>query len=204
MVKHALLAVFLIASLGSVARAEKYSIPAGTTLHCRLTQTLSTKLNSLGDVFTATISEPLVIGGREVVPVGSTVEGRVTWMARPGRVKGVGALRLGAERLTLPDGRSFPISTLLMSAYGAEGARVSGEEGIVTGPSSRWKTFEEIGGLAAGGGVLGLLFSHPVLGMAMGGAAGFVDRARRRGQDLNLPQGTQLNYQLTRELDVQR
>ncbi len=204
MVKHALLAFLLIVALGSVARAEKYSIPAGTTLHCRLTQTLSTKLNSQGDLFTATVSEPLIINGREVIPAGSTLEGRVSWMARPGRVKGVGQMRLSADRITLPDGGTFPLSALLMSAYGAEGAKVSGEEGVVKGPSSRLKSFEEIGGLAAGGGIVGLLFSHPVVGMAFGGTAGFVDRMRRRGQDLNLPQGTQLNYQLTRELVLQR
>jgi hypothetical protein len=66
------------------------------------------------------------------------------------------------------------------------------------------KSFEEIGGLAAGGGVLGMLFSHPVVGIAVGGTAGFVERMRRRGQDLSLSQGTQLNYQLTRGLVIQR
>ncbi len=66
MVKRALLAFLLIVAIGSVARAEKYSISAGTTLHCRLTQTLSTKLNSQGDLFTATVSEPLIINGRQL------------------------------------------------------------------------------------------------------------------------------------------
>ncbi len=204
MVKHTLLAAVLAISIGSLARAESYLVPAGATLHCRLTQTLSTKLNYPGQFFTATISEPLMINGREAVPAGATLEGRVAWMARPGRIKGVGEMRLSADRITLPNGRSFPITALLLSTYGAEGAKVSGEEGIVKGPSSRLKSFEEIGGLAAGGGVLGMLFSHPVVGIAVGGTAGFVDRMRRRGQDLSLPQGTQLNYQLTRALVMQR
>lgn len=213
MVKHLWLAVWLAVSVGSLAGADKQviptssanpAIPAGSTLHCRLTQTLSTKLNFQGDLFTATVSEPLMVSGREAIPVGATVEGRVSWLARPGRLKGVGEMRLVAEKLTLPNGRSFPLNALLLSAYGAEGAKVSGDEGIVKGPSSRFKSFEEIGALAGGGGVVGLIFAHPVLGMALGGAAGVVDRARRRGADLNLPQGTQLNYQLTRELVVQR
>lgn len=204
MVKHALLAGLLAASLAATAAsAEKYSVPAGTAFHCRLTSTLSTKLNYQGDLFTATISEPLLVNGREVIPVGATLEGRISWMTRPGRVRGVGEMRLSPERITLPEGRSFAVSALLLSAYGAEGAKVAGDEGIVKGPSSRLKTFEEVGGLAAGGGIVGLIFSHPIVGMAFGGAAGFVDRARRRGQDLNLPQGTQLNYQLTRELVIQ-
>jgi hypothetical protein len=204
MVKRSLLAAVLAVSIGPLARAESYSVPAGTTLHCRLTQTLSTKLSFPGQFFAATISEPLIVSGRAAVPAGATLEGRVAWMTRPGHIKGVGEMRLSADRITMPNGRSFPVSALLLSAYGAEGAKVSGQEGIVKGPSSRFKTFEEIGGLAWGGGVLGMLFSHPVLGMAVGGTAGFVDRMRRRGQDLSLPQGTQLNYQLTRELIIQR
>jgi hypothetical protein len=31
-----------------------------------------------------------------------------------------------------------------------------------------------------------------------------VDRLRRRGKDLTIPAGTQLNYQLTRELSITR
>ncbi len=204
MVKRALLAV-LLASVGvSAAWAANYSVPSGTTIHCRLTQTLTTGLSFQGDHFTATVSEPVVIGGQDVIPLGSTVEGRIALMAKPGRIKGVGEMRLLAERITFSDGRSYPLNALLMSAYGAEGAKVTGEEGTVKGPSSRLKTLEEVGGLAAGGGVFGLLIHHPVLGMALGGAAGFADRFRKRGKDLVLPSGTQLNYQLTRALEISR
>jgi hypothetical protein len=66
------------------------------------------------------------------------------------------------------------------------------------------KTVEEIRGLAAGGGVFGLLIHHPVFGMTVGGAAGFLDRVRNRGKDLVLPSGTQLNYQLMRALEISR
>jgi hypothetical protein len=204
MILRVFLTGFLLFSIASVAWPESYSVPAGTTLHCRLTQTLSTKFNSQGELFKATISEPLTLNGREVIPAGATLEGRVSWMAKPGRIKGVGQMRLSAERITLSSGRSFPIGALLLSAYGAEGVKVSGEEGVVKGPSSRLKSLEEIGILAAGGGVTGLLFTHPILGVAIGGTAGFLDRMRRRGEDLDLPQGTQLNYQLTRELVIQQ
>lgn len=204
MVKRSLLAVLLATFGVSTALAESYSIPSGTTVHCRVTQTLTTGLNHQGDSFTAAVSEPVVMDGRDVVPVGSTIEGRIAQLAKPGRVKGVGEMRLLAERIAFPDGKSYPVNALLVSTYGASGARVVGQEGQMKGPSSRRKTFGEIGGLAAGGGLAGLIFSHPVLGLTVGGAAGFVDRARKRGKDLILPSGTQLNYQLTRALEIQR
>jgi hypothetical protein len=64
---------------------------------------------------------------------------------------------------------------------------------------------QEIGLGMGGGGFIGILVGGAhgaVLGGAIGGAAGIADSLRRRGTDLTLPTGTQLEYQLTRELVV--
>ena len=206
MVKRALLSALLaVVIVASVAQAETYSVSAGTTLRCRLTQTLSTKLNFQNDAFTASVTEPLMIGGRQIIPVGSTVDGHIAWLARPGRIRGVGEMRLDAEKVTFPDGRSYSLNAILVKAYGAEGAKVQDEEGSLKGPSSRMKDIQEIGLGMGGGGFLGTIiggFHGAVVGGAIGGAAGLADTLRRRGKDLTLPTGTQLEYQLTRELVV--
>jgi hypothetical protein len=205
MVKRALLGILLTALSLSLAQAETHFIPAGTTLHCRLSQTLSTRMNFQGDAFTAAVTEPLVLDGKHVIPVGSTIEGRIAWLVRPGRVRGVGEMRLDAEKVTLPDGRSFPLSAVLVSTYGADGVKVMNEEGSVEGPHSRLKDLKEVGLGMGGGGFLGTLlggFHGAVIGGAIGGAAGLVDTLRRRGKDLTLPTGTQLDYQLTRQLVI--
>jgi hypothetical protein len=208
MVKRALLAVFLAAAGISPAYAETpgkgqpFSIPAGTILHCRITQTVTTKLNYQGDAFAATVSEPVMVNGREAIPVGATLAGRIAQMDKPGHIKGVGQMRLTVEQLRFPDGRSFPLSAVLTTTYGAEKVKVVGSEGLVKGPSSRVPAMEEIGGGTAGGTLLGLLFYHPFIGATVGLTATTIDRLRRRGKDLTIPAGTQLNYQLTRALDV--
>ena len=174
MVKRALLAVFLATAGISLAHAETLvqteplSVPAGTMLHCRTTQTLTTKLNFQGDAFTISVAEPVTINGRVAIPVGSTLAGRITRMERPGRIKGVGQMRLTVEQITLPDGRSFPLGATLMTAYGADNVKVVGSEGLVKGPSSRVPDFEEIGAGTAGGTLLGLIFAHPVIGATVG------------------------------------
>ncbi|HKS95457.1 MAG TPA: hypothetical protein VJV74_04910, partial [Terriglobia bacterium] len=102
--------IFLLAvvlALGAVT-ALAQNIPAGTLIHCRLMQTLSTRVNYPGDAFTAGVSEPVMLNGRTVIPVGATLTGRVATLRRPGRVKGVGEMRLLADRITFADGRSFP------------------------------------------------------------------------------------------------
>ncbi len=205
MVKRALL--FAIAVLDSVsfAQGETFTIPAGTTLHCRLTQTISTTLNFQGDAFTANVTEPYIVNGHEIIPVGSTITGRIADLIRPGRIKGVGEMRLTAEQISFPDGRIAQINAVLLTTYGADGVKVDSEEGLVRGPSSRFKDLREIGLGMGGGGFVGTLlggFHGAVIGGAIVGGAALADTLRKRGTDLTLPTGTQLNYQLTRPLLV--
>ena len=47
-----------------------------------------------------------------------------------------------------------------------------------------------------------VLWKRIAIRAAVGGTAGIVDRIRRGGKDLTLPAGTQLNYQLSRSLEV--
>src|SRR5439155_7640998 len=91
MVKGALLSAAFFAIFAPLvpppALAQSYSLTAGTILHCRLNHTLSTRVNYLGDSFAATISEPALLNGHEVIPAGATLEGKVTQWNRPGRVR---------------------------------------------------------------------------------------------------------------------
>ncbi|HEV2491835.1 MAG TPA: hypothetical protein VG204_02045 [Terriglobia bacterium] len=200
MIKRILFLAVVGALIPSAAFAQ--TIPAGTIVHCRLMQTLSTRVNYPSDAFTAGISEPVMLNGRTVIPVGATLMGRVATLRRPGRVKGVGEMRLLADKIVLSDGRSFPVNAVLATTSGNDHTKVVGQEGTVEGPSSKVKTIGETAGMAGGGALIGLLFAHPLVGMAVGGTTGFVDRMRRRGDDLTLVQGTVLDYQLTRELAV--
>jgi hypothetical protein len=208
MVKRALLAIALAfagISFGhakDLPQADAVSVPAGTMIHCRTNQTLTTKLNAQGDAFTFSVSEPVTINGGVAIPAGSTLAGHITRMERPGRIKGVGQMRLTVEQIALPDGRSLPLGATLMTAYGVENVKVVGNEGLVKGPNSRFADFEEIGAGTAGGILVGLIFAHPVVGATVGLTATTVDRLRRRGKDLTIPAGTELDYQLTRELPL--
>ena len=205
MVKRALLFVVAVSVSLGLAKAETFSIPAGSTIHCRLTQTVSTKLNFEGDAFTATVSEPYMVNSEQIIPVGSVIIGKIASLTRPGRVKGVGHMLLRADQVTLPNGHSYAMNAVLLTAYGAEGAKVEGDEGSLKGPTSRMHDLKEVGIGMGGGGFIGTLIGGAhgaVVGGAIGGAVGLVDTLRKRGKDLTLPSGTQLNYQLTSPLVV--
>ena len=205
MVKRALLCLFLTVCFVAALQAESHTVAAGTKLNCRLTQAVSTKTNFQNDPFQARVSEPLYVGTEMVIPVGSLIDGRLAWLIRPGRIRGVGEMRLDIDHVTLPDGRSLTVNAVLTNAYGAPGAKVRDEEGYVKGPSSKLRDAQEVGLGMGGGGFIGLLIGGPhgaVIGGAIGAGAGIADSMRRRGTDLTLPTGTQLEYQLTRELVV--
>jgi hypothetical protein len=205
MVKRALLFVIAALLCVSLGRAETFTIPAGSTIHCRLTQTVSTKLNFQGDAFTATVTEPYVVNGQQIIPVGATITGRIADLIRPGRVRGVGEMRLAPEQITFPDAHTMQLSAVLLTAYGADGVKVDSVEGLVKGPSSRVRDVKEVGMGMGGGGFVGTLFGGvhgALIGGIIGGGAALADTLRKRGQDLTLPTGTELNYQLTRPLLV--
>jgi hypothetical protein len=208
MVKRVLLFVLLATLAVPLALAEsptetaEISIPAGTLVHCRTNATITTMLNKEGDAFTFNVTEPVMINGRVAIPVGSAITGRITQIARPGRISGVGQMRLNVQQIYLPDSRSFPFSATLMTAYGPNRMKVVGNEGLVKGPSSRRPDAEEIGAGTVGGTLIGLMCGHPIVGATVGLTAATVDRLRRRGKELTIPVGTQLNYQLTRELAI--
>ena len=124
MVKRALFAVLFFSFGVPLAAGAALAVPSGSTVHCRLSQTLNTKLNFRGDPFTATVTEPFMVNGQDVIPYGSMLEGRLADVQRPGRVKGIGWMRLMVAQVKLPDGRSFPLNAVLVNAYGPKNVAV--------------------------------------------------------------------------------
>lgn len=207
MVKRAVLVVLIVVLSAWAGMAATLSIPPGTVLNCKLSQTLSTALNSQGELFAATLAEPVVVDGNEIVPAGATIRGRIATLVRPGHVKGVGKMLLVPETLAFPNGQTFTINAVLLHAYGAPGASIANAEGVVRGPNARMRDIKEVGIGIGGGGLLGTViggFQGAFIGGLIGGTAGLMDAFRRRGPDLTLPSGMELKFQLNRQLVVTR
>ena len=82
-------------------------IPDGTLLKVRLNEYLSTLTTRSGEKFTAQVSEPVMRDGVVIVPVGSVMEGRVTWVRGGKRIGGAAAIHLEPRTVTLPDGAQY-------------------------------------------------------------------------------------------------
>ncbi|HET9178531.1 MAG TPA: hypothetical protein VFQ24_09270 [Terriglobia bacterium] len=207
MVTRAALVVSLIILSAWAVLAADLTVPPGTVLNCRLSETLSTATNLQGQLFAAALAEPLVVNGAQIVPAGATIRGRIGSLSRPGRIRGVGEILLVPETLAFPNGQTFTVNAVLLEEYGAPGARIASPEGVVRGPNAVMRDLKEIGIGIGGGGLLGTMLGglHGTLvGGVIGGAAGLADTFTRRGPDLTLPRGTELKFQLNRQLVVAR
>jgi hypothetical protein len=207
MVKRALLAVSFVILSAWAGMAATLAVPSGTILHCKLSGTLSTASNTQGQLFAATLVEPLVVNGKQIVPFGATIRGRIASLKRPGHIKGMGSMLLVPQTLAFPNGQTFTINAVLLNVYGAPGARIANPEGVLRGPGARLRDLKEVGIGIGGGGLLGTMIGglHGTLvGGVIGGAAGLADSFRRRGPDLSLPRGTELKFELSRQLVVTR
>lgn len=196
-----LFAAFVFPALQAFAE-ENFTLPAGTTLHVRLTTTLSTRTNQNGDPWTGKVIEPIFAKGQEVIPADSTVEGRVTYVKPPGRAKGVAEMRLIAETITTPGDLQFSIAAGLEDAQGAEGAKVGGEEGTIKGPGKSKKGAAIETGVGAGAGAAtGAIInggSGALYGAAIGAGVMGIRNLLKHHKDIVVPQGTELTFVIAR------
>ena len=184
------------------AKAENYTLWAGTELQFRLSETLTTSRNHGGNRFSAVVNHAVMLNGQTLIPAGSLVEGRIMQVKRPGRFRGVGRMRITPDRISLPSGRSYEVSAELVGVYMAEGVRVGDDEGTLKGPSSHRR--DAIGAAVGGtvGAGVGALSGAVGTGLLGGAVVGWVSRFATRGQDLVLPAGTELAFELTRPVQI--
>jgi hypothetical protein len=122
-----------------------YTIPAGTRVTVRLAQSISSKTAKEGDAFDATVTSPIVVKGKTLVPTGSTATGTVTASNARGKFKGQGVLSLRLTSLRI-NGTPTPIdSNTWNRTLKGKGKRTAGFIGGGGGAGAL------IGGLAGGG-----------------------------------------------------
>ena len=106
------------ASLPPSDPAPQLILPAGTWLTVRVNQPLSSDHNQPGDMFTGTLTQPLIANGFVVARRGQTVAGRVAEAQKAGRAKGTSRLGIELNEISLVDGQQLPVRTQLIQFSG--------------------------------------------------------------------------------------
>jgi hypothetical protein len=178
------------------------SVPEGTPLKVKLQTTISTFSSKVGDPFQGKIIEPVVIGGKTLIPVGAMVEGRITRLSEPRRIKGKPTIGIFPEHIVLPDGQRFMLNAVLVDTD-IHGTDVN-EEGQFKGSGhDRRDQIEVAGGTGAGMLIGGLIGGGP--GLLIGGAVGAGATTTHwlvQRRSAVLPSGTDLMLELSRPMTM--
>ena len=181
--------------------ASAQTLPAGTALKMKLETTLATFSNQAGDPFQARVTEAVVLDGTTVIPIGTTVQGRVTRTSEPRRVAGKPTITLFPETLVLPNGNRFMLNATLVDTNRGHGTDVN-TEGQFKGAGHDGKDLSEIG-MGTGGGMLIGGLAGGGKGLLIGGAIGAgatVTHWLSKHRSATLPAGTELVMELSRPM----
>ncbi len=160
------------------------TLPAGTAIPIRITQTLDSATTQTGDKFTGAVASDIIVDGLVVLAQGTPVTGHVDEAKDAAHYKGSASLTLSLTSLTRKGDR-IQIAT---EAYTKEG-------------EGRGKnTAEIVGGGAAVGAILGGIFGGgkgAAIGAAAGGGVGAGANTVTRGQQVQIPSETVVRFKLS-------
>jgi hypothetical protein len=165
------------------------TIPTGTVLSVLLSEAIEVDAAKTGQTFKALVDDPVMIGGKVVLPRGAPVVLQAAKVEQAGKMKGSDNIVLKANAFTL-GGRKYDIvTTQVESKSGGEGRKTTRK---VAGGAGLGAI---IGGIAGGG-------TGAAIGAAAGGATGAIV-ASQGTASLKLPAETRLQFTLNAAVTVQ-
>ncbi|MGH9715364.1 MAG: BON domain-containing protein [Candidatus Acidiferrales bacterium] len=168
---------------------QQMQIPAGTTMTIRMIDSVDSSVNQPGEIFHASLDQPLVVGDRVAVPKGADVYVRLVSANSAGRVTGKSELRLELVKLEF-QGQSYP---LVSSTYSLNGASRGKDTAKKVGVGAVLGTL--IGAIAGGG-------RGAAIGAGVGAAGGGAYQGATHGEQVKIPSETKLDFQLEQPVTV--
>ncbi len=165
------------------------TIPAGTTIPVRITQTLDSGTTQQGESFSGTVATDIMADGLVAVRQGTAVSGRVSAVQEAAHYKGSSLLS---------------IELVSINRHG-DSLSVSSDPYTVEGKGRGKNTAAKVGGGAAVGAILGGIIGGgkgAAIGAASGGAVGAGANTVTKGEQVKIPSESLVNFKLTNTLVV--
>lgn len=186
-------------SVGTAAPVGNIAIPRDTVLVLELLTPLSTDATQAGDRFQARVLEPRDYSS-------AIVDGHVSQVRRPGKVKGVAELQLSFDQIRLPDNRTTSLRAQLVEVVpmGREDVEVD-REGGARGQGTTKDDVAKVGAATGIGAIIGAIAGGgkgAAIGAVIGGSVGTAGVMSQRGKDIRLEQGQQLKIRTSTDTGV--
>jgi hypothetical protein len=157
---------------------EMMTVPAGTIVLVQLVDTLDTSYTETGQVFSATLSTNLLANGYVVARIGTPVYGQVIEANSAGRASGTSQLQIQLTQIVI-GGNPYPIVTNTFDSKGKSSGR---------------RSFRRLFGGAGLGAAIGAIAGNAGMGAAIGAVAGGVGSVVQKGDQVQIPSETQLQF----------
>jgi hypothetical protein len=168
---------------------KRITVPAGTRILIRMVDSIDSTKQTKGYRFTATLETNLQAEDTVVAPRGTTLYGRLAEASSAGRMSGSSELTLELADIVI-NGTAYP---LLTSTYEVKGKGEGGKTAKkVIGGAGLGAL---IGGLAGGG-------KGAAIGAGAGAATGTAVAASKKGQQLQIPSETLLEFRLQQPVSL--
>jgi len=181
-----------------------YTVSSGTTFRVRMNNSISSKTAKVGDTFSTTVTEPVYSStGEVVIPVGSTVTGRVDSVVAAKKGGNPGQIGVSFISVKLPTGRTRSINGSLTD-LDSKSAK-SDNESVASGDKMKNRKIIFIGGGGAGGAVLGAAIGGgkgALIGGLLGAGAGYLGEKFTKGEEAQVKSGTEFNVYLNQTVSM--
>jgi outer membrane lipoprotein SlyB len=169
---------------------ETVAIPADTPLAVVLDQSISTQSASAGQEFDASLIEPVMVGGKVVIPRDARAKGHVVESNSSGRLTHRAHLALTLDSVEV-GGKTYDVHT---TTIGRESSSHKKRNLVIIGGTSALGAI--IGGVAGGG-------KGAAIGAAAGAGAGTAGAAITGKKQVALPAESRLTFRLTEPVKVE-
>ena len=166
-----------------------FTVPTGAKISIRMIDSINSETNKAGETFIAVLDEALYQGGLEVVPRGADIRGRIANINEAGRIAGKAELGLELTQIIV-NGIPYSVTT---SEYQEVGDGRGGQ------------TAKRVGGGAAVGAIIGAIAGGKkgaAVGAGVGAGAGTAVQVMTKGEKLNIPSETKLEFTLRAPLVI--
>jgi len=164
-------------------------VSAGKMIVVTADQSVSSKTSNPGDRFDASLAEPVMVNGKEVIPAGAKATGIVTEAKSAGKFKGHAAITVTLSSITV-NGRNYSVKTSSVT----EAGKGRGE-----------RTAIGVGGGAAVGAIIGAIAGGgkgAAIGAGAGAGAGTAGAAFTGNRDITIGAETKLHFKLDEPLQI--
>jgi hypothetical protein len=166
-----------------------WTVPTGSKIVIRMIDSINSEKNKVGEPFVAVLEESISQDGIEVIPRGADVRGRIANVNSAGRISGSAELGLELTQIIV-NGIPYSVTTSEYEQVGeGRGKETAKRAALGAGIGAA------IGAIAGGG-------KGAAIGAGVGGGGATAAQVLTKGEKLNIPSETKLEFTLRAPLVV--